>query len=42
MFFHVWEKWHVQSEAIEVREFRAKIQIQRDKFFSKSFSRKKV
>ena len=25
MFFHVWEKWYVQSEATEVREFRAKI-----------------
>ena len=25
MFFHVWEKWYVQSEATEVCEFRAKI-----------------
>ena len=25
MFFHVWEKWYVQSEATEVYEFRAKI-----------------
>ena len=25
MFFHVWEKWYVQSEATEVSEFRAKI-----------------
>ena len=25
MFFHVWEKWYVQSEATEVWEFRAKI-----------------
>ena len=24
-FFHVWEKWYVQSEDIEVCEFRAKI-----------------
>ena len=51
-FFHVWEKWYVQSEVTEVCEFRAKIpafyrrlqlaDIQRGKFFSKSFSRKKV
>ena len=51
MFFHVWEKWYVQSEATEVCEFRAKIpafycslrrrfaHIQRGKFYSKSFSR---
>ena len=50
-FFHVWEKWYVQSEATEVCEFRAKIpafycslqrrfaHIQREKFYSKSFSR---
>ena len=25
MFFHVWEKWYVLSEATEVCEFRAKI-----------------
>ena len=25
MFFHVWEKWYVQSEATEVCEFRTKI-----------------
>ena len=25
MFFHVWEKWYVQSEATEVCEVRAKI-----------------
>ena len=25
MFFHVWEKWYVQSEATEVCEFRAEI-----------------
>ena len=49
MFFHVWEKWYVQATV--VYEFRAKIptfsyslqrrfaQIQREKFFSKSFSR---
>ena len=24
MFFHMWEKWYVQSEATEVCEFRAK------------------
>ena len=24
-FFYVWEKWYVQSEDIEVCEFRAKI-----------------
>ena len=46
MFFHVWEKWYVQSEATEVCEFRAKIpafycslqrrfaHIQREKFYS--------
>ena len=51
MFFHVLEKWYVQSEATEVCEFRAKIpafycslqrrfaHIQREKFYSKSFSR---
>ena len=51
MFFYVWEKWHVQSEATEEGEFRAKIpafycslqrrfaHIQREKFYSKSFSR---
>ena len=50
MFFHVWEKWYVQSEATEVCEFRAKIptfyvslqrrfvHIQRENFYSKSFS----
>ena len=50
MFFHVWEKWYVQSEATEVYEFRARIpafycslqrrfaHIQRKKFYSKSFS----
>ena len=50
MFFHVLEKWYVQSEATEVCEFRAKIpafycslqrrfaHIQREKFYSKSFS----
>ena len=44
-FFHVWEKWYVQSEATEVCEFRTKIpgfycslqrrfaHIQREKFF---------
>ena len=48
MFFHVWEKWYVQSEATQVCEFRAKIpasycslqrhfeHIQREKFYSKS------
>ena len=25
MFFHVWEKWYVQSEAKEVCDFSAKI-----------------
>ena len=25
MFFHVWEKWYVQSEVTEVCEFRTKI-----------------
>ena len=25
MFFHLWEKWYVQSEMTEVCEFRAKI-----------------
>ena len=51
MFFHVLEKWYVQSEATEVCEFRTKIptfycsfqrrfaHIQREKFYSKSFSR---
>ena len=51
MFFHVWEKWYVQSEATEMCEFRAKIpafycnlqrrfaHIQREKFYSKSFFR---
>ena len=51
MFFHVLEKWYVQSEATEVCEFRVKIpafycslqrrfaHIQREKFYSKSFSR---
>ena len=24
VFFHVWEKWYVQSKATEVCEFRAK------------------
>ena len=45
MFFHVWEKRYVQSEATEVCEFRAKIPafycslqrhlalIQREKFY---------
>ena len=61
MFFHMWEKWYVQSEVTEVCEFRAKIpafyrrfhlaapslcerftDFQREKFISKSFSRKKV
>ena len=54
MFFQVWEKWYVQSEATEVCEFRAKIpafycsfqrrlaHIQREKFYSKSFLAKKV
>ena len=49
MFFRVWEKWYVQSEATEVCEFRAEIpafhcslwhrfaHIQREKFYSKSF-----
>ena len=53
MFFHVWEKWYIQSEATEVCEFRAKItafycslhrrfaHIQREKFYSKSFSPEK-
>ena len=53
-FFHVWEKWYVQSEATEVSKFRAKIpafycslqrrfaHIQREKFYSKSFLAKKV
>ena len=58
--FLVWEKWYMQSEAMEAFEFRAKIpafyshlwlaaplqrcfaNIQGEKFFSKSFSRKKV
>ena len=50
MYFHMWEKWYVQSEATEVCEFRAKIptfycslqrrfaHIQQEKFYSKSFS----
>ena len=50
-FLHVWEKWYIQSEATEGCEFRAKIpafycslqrnfaHIQREKFYSKSFSR---
>ena len=54
MFFHVWEKWYVQSEATEVREFRAKIpafycslqrrfvHIQREKFIQRVFLAKKV
>ena len=54
MFFHVWEKWYLQSEATEVCEFRAKIpafycslqrrfaHIQGEKFYSKSFFAKKV
>ena len=52
MFFHVWEKWYVQSEATEVCEFRAKItafycslprasHTFKEKSFTQSFSRKK-
>ena len=52
-FLHVWEKWYIQSEATEGCEFRDKIpafycslqrnfaHIQREKFYSKSFSRLK-
>ena len=54
MFFHVWEKWYVQSEATEVCEFRAKIpafycslqrrfaHIQRESFTQRVFLAKKV
>ena len=54
MFFHVWEKWYVQSEATEVCEFRAKIpachcslqrhfaHIRRETFYSRVFLAKKV
>ena len=40
MFFHVWEKWYVQSEATEVCEFRAFYIRTSHTFNEKSFTQR--